>query len=189
MAFSSLLSAKHSIGASAARPMVKSNYFQTETLPKRGERSTNLFRGFRNRLRLTAGDSSPKAEGRPAPTEPPFLIQSDHDVRRSTAPEQICCTTLEGIFKRVMVASHRRCGVNDTRALVIRGNRIFEDVNGHICMDDLWRAAKASPSKAPSKWRVTRMAKALIAELEKKITNSSLKENKPVIPAIGRGST
>jgi len=85
--------------------------------------------------------------------------------------------------------------VNDTRALVIRGNRIFEDVNGHICLDDLWRAAKASPSKAPSKWRVTRMAKALIAELEKKITNSSLKENKPVIPAIyarrgrGRGST
>ena len=79
--------------------------------------------------------------------------------------------------------------MNDTRALVIRGNRIVEDVNGHICLDDLWRAAKASPSKAPSKWRVTRMAKALIAELEKKITNSSLKENKPVVPAIGRGST
>jgi len=59
--------------------------------------------------------------------------------------------------------------------------------------DDLWRAVKAPPSKAPAKWRTTRMAKALIAELDKKITNSSLKENK-VVPTViyakrGRGST
>jgi hypothetical protein len=83
--------------------------------------------------------------------------------------------------------------MNESRSLVIRGSRIFEDINGHICLDDLWRAAKANPSKAPAKWRVTRMAKALIGELEKKIVNSSLKENKAVFSTIyarrGRGST
>jgi hypothetical protein len=83
--------------------------------------------------------------------------------------------------------------MNESRTLVIRGARIFEDINGHICLDDLWRAAKANPSKAPSKWRRSRLAKALIAELEKKIKISSLKENKPVAPSIyahrGRGLT
>jgi hypothetical protein len=83
--------------------------------------------------------------------------------------------------------------MNESRVLVIRGSRIYEDVNGNICLDDLWRAAKAPPSKAPSKWRVTRMAKALIAELDKKIAISSLKENKIVATSIyakrGRGNT
>jgi hypothetical protein len=83
--------------------------------------------------------------------------------------------------------------VNESRAIVIRGSRIFEDVYGHICLDDLWRAAKAKESKSPAKWRLTRMAQALIIELEKKIQISSLKENKPVPPSIyarrGRGST
>src|SRR5882724_4415954 len=83
--------------------------------------------------------------------------------------------------------------MNESRVLVIRGSRVYEDVNGSICLDDLWRAVKAPPSKAPAKWRTTRMAKALIAELDKKITNSSLKENK-VVPTViyakrGRGST
>jgi hypothetical protein len=83
--------------------------------------------------------------------------------------------------------------MNESRAIVIRGSRIFEDIHGHICLDDLWRAAKANESKAPAKWRLTRMAQALIIELEKKIKISSLKENKPVPPSIyarrGRGST
>jgi hypothetical protein len=92
-----------------------------------------------------------------------------------------------------MVATHRRCDVNESRAIVIRGSRIFEDIYGHICLDDLWRAAKASESKAPAKWRLGRLAQSLIVELEKKIKISSLKENKPVPPSIysrrGRGST
>jgi KilA domain-containing protein len=83
--------------------------------------------------------------------------------------------------------------VNEARSLVVRGNRIFEDAHGHISLDDLWRAAKGGASKTPSKWRITRMAKRLIAELEKKIVNSSLKENRPVVPSIyaksGRGNT
>ncbi len=82
--------------------------------------------------------------------------------------------------------------MNESRAIVIRGHRILEDVYGHVCLDDLWRAAKASESKAPAKWRLGRMAQALIAELEKKIKISSLKENRPVPPTIyarrGRGS-
>jgi hypothetical protein len=81
--------------------------------------------------------------------------------------------------------------MNESRAIVIRGSRIFEDVNGYICLDDLWRAAK--DSKAPSKWRLTRMAQSLIVELEKKIKISSLKEDKAVFSSIyarrGRGST
>lgn len=83
--------------------------------------------------------------------------------------------------------------MNESRNLVVRGHRIHEDINGHVCLDDLWRAAKAKPGQAPSKWRNTRMAKSLIIELEKKITNSSLKGEKVVDTAIyakrGRGST
>ena len=83
--------------------------------------------------------------------------------------------------------------MNELRILVVRGNRVYEDVHGHVCLDDLWRAAKAPTSKVPAKWRVGRSAKALIAELEKKIQISSLKENKGVIPSVyakrGRGST
>lgn len=81
----------------------------------------------------------------------------------------------------------------ESRAIVIRGSRIFEDSFGNICLDDLWRAAKAKETRSPAKWRIGRMAQALIAELEKKIKISSLKEDKPVPPSIyarrGRGST
>jgi hypothetical protein len=83
--------------------------------------------------------------------------------------------------------------MNEFRAIVIRGSRIFEDAHGRICLDDLWRAAKAKESRSPAKWRITRMAQALIIELEKKIRISSLKEDKPFVPSIyayrGRGST
>jgi hypothetical protein len=83
--------------------------------------------------------------------------------------------------------------VNESRTIVIRGHRIFEDVYGHIRLDDLWHAAKANESKSPAKWRLSRMAQALIIELEKKVQISSLKENKPVPPSIyarrGRSST
>lgn len=83
--------------------------------------------------------------------------------------------------------------VNQSRSIVIRGSKIFEDEYGLICLDDLWRAAKAPDSKVPAKWRRGRMASALIIELEKKIRICSLKENKTIIPAIyskrGRGST
>jgi hypothetical protein len=83
--------------------------------------------------------------------------------------------------------------MNESRILVVRGNRVYEDAHGHVCLDDLWRAAKGPASKVPAKWRGGRAATALIAELEKKIQISSLKENKAVIPCIyakrGRGST
>jgi hypothetical protein len=92
--------------------------------------------------------------------------------------------------------SHRTgddAAINESRILVLRGHRIYEDANGHICLDDLWRAAKARNTRAPSKWRLSRMAKALIEELERKIKISSLKENKRIAPSIyalrGRGST
>jgi hypothetical protein len=83
--------------------------------------------------------------------------------------------------------------MNESRSLVLRGIKVFEDVNGHVCLDDLWRASKARDTRSPAKWRIGRMAKALIHELEKKIKISSMKENKAVVPSIyakrGRGST
>jgi hypothetical protein len=78
-----------------------------------------------------------------------------------------------------------------SKALVIRGSQIAEDSHGHIRLDDIWVAAKAKPSKEPSRWRDTAGAKALITELQKKIVISGLKENRPDIPVIyalrGRG--
>ncbi|MBR1146360.1 KilA-N domain-containing protein [Bradyrhizobium sp. AUGA SZCCT0431] len=83
--------------------------------------------------------------------------------------------------------------MNESRSIVIRGSRIFEDAHGHICLDDLWRAAKAKPSKEPSRWRTTRPAIALIDEMQKKTVLSGLKENRPDIPVIyalrGRGKS
>jgi hypothetical protein len=82
--------------------------------------------------------------------------------------------------------------LNESRILVLRGNRIYEDANGHVCLDDLWRAAKAKAAKQPKHWRTTAVAKALIQELQKKVTAGYLKEDKLNIPVIyakvGRGN-
>lgn len=80
---------------------------------------------------------------------------------------------------------------SQSQALVIRGSAIVEDAHGHIRLDDIWAAAKAKSSKVPARWQDTNGAKALIAELKKKIVISGLKENRPDIPVIyalrGRG--
>jgi hypothetical protein len=86
---------------------------------------------------------------------------------------------MEAPVPRVLYCDAREIRMNDTSSLVIRGNKIFEDSHGHICLDDLWRAAKAKPSKEPPRWRVTQGAKALIEELQKKTVVSGLKENRP----------
>jgi KilA-N domain len=82
--------------------------------------------------------------------------------------------------------------MSDNRALILRGQRISEDVNGHICLDDIWALSKQKDTKEPTRWRATALAKSLIVELEKKIAISSLKENKSNPPTIyarrGRGS-
>jgi hypothetical protein len=71
-----------------------------------------------------------------------------------------------------------------SKALVVRGTKISEDANGHILLDDLWALAKARESKAPKFWKRSRAAKALIAELQKQVINSNLRENKPSVPVI-----
>jgi KilA-N domain len=82
--------------------------------------------------------------------------------------------------------------MNESTILVVRGSRIYEDANGHVRLDDLWKAAKVSASKQPKHWRATVVAKALIAELQKKVTTSYINENKAIIPVIyakvGRGN-
>lgn len=70
------------------------------------------------------------------------------------------------------------------KALVIRGTSVTEDANGYILLDDLWALAKAREAKAPKYWRRSVGAKALIEELQKQVTNSNLRANKPLIPVI-----
>jgi len=83
--------------------------------------------------------------------------------------------------------------VSDRNPLILRGISISEDANGNINLDDIWRLAKARPTRQPAKWKQTQAAKALEVEVQKKITNSALKENKEAFSVIyskrGRGST
>lgn len=82
--------------------------------------------------------------------------------------------------------------MSDSKALIVRGTRITEDALGNLCLDDLWRASGAKASKAPKHWRTSRAAASLIEELQKKVTNSDLKENRPINSVIyakrGRGN-
>ncbi len=82
--------------------------------------------------------------------------------------------------------------MSDHRSLILRGTRISEDTLGNICLDDLWKLARASESKRPKHWRGTRSAEALIYEVHKKVTNANLKENKPLHSVLyakrGRGN-
>ena len=71
-----------------------------------------------------------------------------------------------------------------SKALIVRGTTISEDSHGYILLDDLWALAKARPSKAPKFWRRSQGAKALIEELQKQVTNSNLRANKPLKTVI-----
>jgi hypothetical protein len=82
--------------------------------------------------------------------------------------------------------------MSDHKALVLRGIQISEDANGNISLDDIWRLAKARDTRLPKKWRITQAAIRLAAEVQKKVTNSSLKENSQAFPVLyakrGRGN-
>ena len=81
---------------------------------------------------------------------------------------------------------------NQMQSLVLRGKRISEDANGHICLDDIWALSGQKATKQPTRWRATALAKSLIIALEQKIAISSIKENKPRVPTVyakrGRGN-
>lgn len=64
---------------------------------------------------------------------------------------------------------------NGQYALTIRGRPINEDEHGRICLDDLWLAASAKPSKKPSYWRIGQAARSLMGALAEKIRNSGNK--------------
>jgi hypothetical protein len=76
--------------------------------------------------------------------------------------------------------------------IVVRGKRIREDVNGLVCLDDIWEAAKSIEGREPRRWRDVGATKRLEEELQKKIAVTALKENKPIVPAAyakrGRGN-
>ena len=79
--------------------------------------------------------------------------------------------------------------MSECQSLVLRGVTISEDANGNICLDDIWRLAKAPVGKIPKFWKRGRAAQSLIIEVQKKVTNSNLKSNHPMSPVIyaGRG--
>lgn len=75
----------------------------------------------------------------------------------------------------------------------LRGRLVEEDEHGNWNLNDIWALAKGKPSQEPKHWRDIGAAKKLIKELQKKVTSSYLKENKPNIPVIyaktGRGNS
>lgn len=71
-----------------------------------------------------------------------------------------------------------------SNALVIRGVSVTEDENGYLRLDDIWRLAKAKPTRTPKHWRGNNAAKALIQALQQKVTHGYLKADKPNIPVI-----
>lgn len=76
--------------------------------------------------------------------------------------------------------------------LVLRGQTIREDADGHICLDDIWQLAKATSTRAPKVWRGRSSTKRLETELQKKVTKSALMAETRAIPVAyakrGRGN-
>lgn len=60
------------------------------------------------------------------------------------------------------------------KQLILRDVLIEQDAEGRVCLDDLWRLAGASASRAPKFWRRTEPAKALVRALEEKVMESHL---------------
>lgn len=82
--------------------------------------------------------------------------------------------------------------MNSVSLVTLRGHKVDEDEFGRWNLNDIWSLAKAPVSKLPKHWRSSASAKRLIPELQKKVTNSYLKANRPNIPVIyakpGRGN-
>ena len=75
----------------------------------------------------------------------------------------------------------------------LRGHLVEEDEFGRWNLNDIWLIAKAPSSRLPKECLKKKPTKRLSSELQKKVTNSLLKENKPNIPVIyskvGRGNS
>jgi hypothetical protein len=76
--------------------------------------------------------------------------------------------------------------------ITLHGKTITEDAFGNLLLDDLWELSKAKASKQPKHWRTSAVAKQLIQELQKKVTNSNLKQKSLATPVVyakqGRGN-
>ncbi|MDM9644448.1 KilA-N domain-containing protein [Rhizobium sp. S163] len=86
--------------------------------------------------------------------------------------------------------------MNDTKSSLIRlrGHLVEEDEFGRWNLNDIWLlGGKGSASKLPKEWVKKKPTKRLINELQKKVTVSLLKANKPNIPVlyakVGRGNS
>jgi len=76
----------------------------------------------------------------------------------------------------------------------LRGHLVEEDEFGRWNLNDIWLlGGKGTASKLPKEWVKKKTTKSLVAELQKKVTISLLKQNKQNIPVIyakvGRGNS
>lgn len=75
----------------------------------------------------------------------------------------------------------------------LRGHLVEEDEFGRWNLNDIWLLSKAPNSRLPKEWVKKKPIKRLASELQKKVTNSLLKQNKQNIPVIyakqGRGNS
>ena len=69
--------------------------------------------------------------------------------------------------------------MSGNQQLQLRGKLISEDDRGNLRLDDIWALAANPSAKSPLKWRSSRAAKALISELQKRITTDALKRKAP----------
>lgn len=81
---------------------------------------------------------------------------------------------------------------SEENQIILRGKAIREDVDGLLCLDDIWELARAKTTRAPKIWRVKPSTKRLEEELLKKVTKSALIEKKSIKTVIyakrGRGN-
>lgn len=80
-----------------------------------------------------------------------------------------------------------KSGTGSQAVITIRGRTISEDVNGNLCLDDLWSAAGQVKSK-PKLWRFTQGAKSLLSALAKKVGITNQSHDDLIYARRGRGS-
>jgi hypothetical protein len=87
----------------------------------------------------------------------------------------------------------KACVLMTTQNIRLRGHLVEEDEFGRWNLNDIWLLAKAPQSRLPKVWTRKKTTIRLENELQKKVTNSNLKENKPNIPVVyakqGRGNS
>lgn len=68
--------------------------------------------------------------------------------------------------------------------LILRGKTVREDQHGRLCLEDVFALASGLPTKAPARWRSKRNVRALVEELRRKVSLTSVANSKPAVAVI-----